>query len=65
MYLLCKAMLRGSYIRKWYMHVACNGWCAWVKAGSYGPSNSAKGSVRRCMSGFVGGTSLISLEVPF
>ncbi len=28
------------------MHVACNGWCAWVKGGSCGPSNSVKGSVR-------------------
>ena len=45
--LLCKTMWRGSYIRKCSMHVACDGWCAVVKLGSCGPSNSVKGNVRR------------------
>ena len=36
----------GSYIRKWSMHVVCFGWCAGLKVGSCGPSNSVKGSVR-------------------
>ncbi len=29
------------------MHVACDGWCAGVKVGCYGPSNRVNGSVRR------------------
>ena len=45
--LLCGAMWWGSYVRKWSMHVACVGWCAGLKMGSYGSSNSVKESVRR------------------
>ena len=45
--LLCKAMRWESYVRKWSMHVACDGWCAGLKVGSCGPSNNVKGSVRR------------------
>ena len=45
--LLCEAMWWVSYIRKWSMHAACDGWCAGVKVGSCGPSKSVKGSVRR------------------
>jgi hypothetical protein len=29
------------------MHVACDGWCEWVKVGSCGPSNSVYESVRK------------------
>ena len=44
---LCGAMWWGSYIRKWSMHIACDGWCAGVKVGNCRPSNSVYGYVRR------------------
>ena len=39
-FLLCKAIWWWSNIRKWSMHVDCDGRYAGVKMGSCGPSNS-------------------------